>query len=108
MLLSNTQVSRICKAFENGLSANIKPSKTHLHELGQSGKFLGKLLGPLPRTGLSLIKILLKSLAKRVLIPLALTASGSATDATFQKKMFESGTTALIISNEEMNDIMKI
>ena len=42
------------------------------------------------------------------MIPLALTASGSATDAAFQKKMFESGTTALIISNEEMNDIMKI
>ena len=49
-----------------------------------------------------------KPLAKSVLIPLGLTAAASATDAAIQKKTFESDMTTLIISKEEMNDIMKI
>ena len=53
------------------------------------------------------MKNILKPLAKSVLIPLGLTAGASATDPTIHKKMFGSGFTT-IISNEEMNDIMKI
>ena len=52
LLLTNTQVSRLCKAFANGSSANIKLSETLLHKIGQSGGFLGRLLGPLQKTGL--------------------------------------------------------
>ena len=55
-----------------------------------------------------LIGNVLKPLAKSVLIPLGLTAAASATDPTIHKKMFGSGFTTLIISNEEMEDIMKI
>ena len=55
-----------------------------------------------------LIGNVLKPLAKSVLISLGLTAAASATDAAIHKKMFGSRTTTLIISNEEMNDIMKI
>ena len=47
-------------------------------------------------------------LSKNVLAPLRITAATSAIDAGIQKKMHRSGTTTLIISNEEMNDIMKI
>ena len=47
-------------------------------------------------------------LARSVLIPLGLTAAASATDAAIQKKIHGSGTTALIIANEEMEDIRKI
>ena len=47
-------------------------------------------------------------LAKNVLAPLGITAAASALDAGIQKKIHGSGTTTLIISNEEMNDIMKI
>ena len=54
------------------------------------------------------MKNALKPLAKSVLIPVGLTAAASATDAVLHKKMFGSGTTRLITSNEEMNDIMKI
>ena len=54
------------------------------------------------------MKNVLKPLAKCVLIPLGLTAAVSATDAALHKKMFESGAARLIISNEEMNNIMKI
>ena len=52
------------------------------------------------------MKNVLKSLA--VLIPLGLTVTSSARDAAIHNKMFGSGMTTLIISNEEMNDIMKI
>ena len=58
--------------------------------------------------GLPLIKTTLTSLTKIVLIPLGLTAAASATDASVLKKNCGSGTTALIISNEEMEDTMKI
>ena len=83
LLLTNTQVSRLCKAFANNSSANIKLSKTELSKIGQSGGFLSRLLGPLLKSGLSLMKNLLKSLAKSFLIPLALTAVASAIDGAF-------------------------
>ena len=47
-------------------------------------------------------------LAKNILAPLGITAAALAVDAGIQKKIHGSGTTTLIISNEEMNDIMKI
>ena len=114
MLLTNTQVSRLCKAFANGSSANIKLLKTH--KIGQSEGVLGRLLGPLLKTGLALIRNVFKPLARSILIPLGLTAAASATDAVVLKKMFGSGArpldlgkrVTLIISNEEMNDIIKI
>ena len=83
LLLTNTQVSRLCKAFANNSSANVKLSKTELSKIGQSGGFLSRLLGPLLKSGLSLMKNLLKSLAKSFLIPLALTAVASAIDGAF-------------------------
>ena len=69
---------------------------------------LGRLLGPLLKTGLVLTGNVIKSLAKSVLISLGLTATASATDVAIHAAMFGSGITALIISNEVMNDIMKI
>ena len=75
----------------------------------QSGWFLGRLLGPLLKTGLPLITNVVKPLAKRVLIPLGLTAAASAADAGIHKKILGSGhNTTLIISNDEMNDIIRI
>ena len=47
-------------------------------------------------------------LAKNVLALLGIIAAASAIDAWIQKKMHGSGTTTLIISNKEMNGIMKI
>ena len=79
-----------------------------MHKIGQSGGFLGRILGPLLNSGLPLIGNVLKPLTTSVLIPLGLTASASARDATIHKKIFGSGVTTLTIFNEEMNDIMKI
>ena len=83
-------------------------SKTQLQKIGQSGRFLGRLLGPLLKPGLSLMTNVLKALAKSVLMLLWLTAAASATDVAIHKKMFGTGTPTLIIANIEMNDIMKI
>ena len=55
-----------------------------------------------------LIGNVLKPLAKIVLISLEFTAAAAATGAAIYKKGFGSGMTPLIISNEEMNDIIKI
>ena len=82
--------------------------KTRLHKIGQSGGFLGRLSGPLLKTGLPLMKNALKPLAKSLLIPLGLTAAASATDAVIQKKIFRSVMMTIVVSNEEMDDTMKI
>ena len=52
----------------------------------RSGGFLGRLLGPLLKRGLPLIKIAIEPLAKSVLIPLGLTAAASAADVGIHKK----------------------
>ena len=95
-------------AFNNNRSTDIKFSKAQINRIIQSGGFLGRLLGPLLKTGLPLIKNIIKPLAKSVLIPLGLTAAASAADAGRLKKILGSGNTTLIISNEEMDDIIKI
>ena len=75
LLLTNTQISRIYKAFGNNSSAIIKLSKTQLHKIRQLGRLLGTFPGPLLKSGLSLMKSVLKSLAKSVLIPLTQLAA---------------------------------
>ena len=86
LLLANRQVANFRKAFANNSSVNIKLSKTQLSKMIQSGGFFGKLLGPLLKTGLPLMKNVIKSLAKSVLIPLGLTAAASAADTGIHKK----------------------
>ena len=86
LLLTIRQVSNLCKAFANHLSTYIKLSKTRLSKMIQSGGFLGRLLGPLLKTGLPLISNVIKPLAKSVLIPLELTTTASATDVGKHKK----------------------
>ena len=78
-------------------------SKAQISKIIQSVGFLGKILGPLLKTGLPLLKSVIKPLGL-----LGLTAASSAIDAGVQKKIYGSGTTTLITSNEETNDIMKI
>ena len=109
-MLTNRQVLNIRKAFAKNTSTGIKLSKTQLSKIIQSGGFLGKLLGPLLKTGLPLMKSVIKPLVKSVLIPLGLKVAASAEDVGIQKKILGSGhnNTTLIISNDEMDDILKI
>ena len=83
----------------------MKLSKTQLYKLGQSGGFSGRLLRPLLKTGLPLMKNVVKPLAKSVLIRLEST-SAATKDTAIHEKTF--GVITLITLNAEMNDIMKI
>ena len=86
------------------MSTDIKLSKTHISKIIQSGGFLSSLLSKLPGP---LMKAALP-LAENILDPLGIRAAALAIDTGIQDKIHDSGTTTLIISNEEMNDIMKI
>ena len=86
------------------MSTDLKLSEAQISKIIQSGGFLGSLLsklaGPLMKVAVPL--------AKNILAPLGIIAAASAIDAGIQKKIHGSGTTTLIISNEEMYDIIKI
>ena len=66
LLLTNRQVSNFRKTFAKNSSTDIKLSKIQLPKMIQSGGFLSRLLGPLLKTGLPLIKNVIKPLAKSV------------------------------------------
>ena len=111
LLLTNRQVANLRKAFAKNTSTDIMLSKTQLSKMIQSGGFLGRLLSPLLRTGLPLMKSVIKPLAKSVLVPLGLAAAALATDAGIHKKTLGPGhnnNTTLIISNDEMDGILEI
>ena len=86
------------------MPTDVKLSKAQISKILQCGEFLGSLLSKLSGP---LMKIAVQ-LAKNILAPLGITAAASAIDAGTQKKIHGSGTTTLIISNEEINDIMQI
>ena len=112
--LSNTEIKaiiKVTKSLENRRILLKGPTRKSTGEEGGILHFLRTLI----KAGLPLIKIVLSPLAKTILTPLGLTAAASATDAAVHKKMFGSGfpldlssrMTTMIISNKEMNDIMK-
>ena len=107
LLLTNRQVSNLRKAFVDKSSTDIKLSKNQISKLIQSRGFLGRLLCPLLKTGLPLIKKVIKPLIKSVLIPLGLTAAASVAAAGIHNKLLGSGRTTLIISNDQMKDVIK-
>ena len=117
-------MANLRKVFTNYLSTDIKLSKTQLSKMIQSGGFLGRLLGPLIKTVLPLIKSVIKPLAKSVLIPFGLTAAALAADAGIHKNILGSwhnhpsnnnnnnnsnnNKTVLIIPKNELEEIIKI
>ena len=112
LLLTTRQKTKLRNAFNNKMSTDLKLSKAQIFKIIQSGGFLGSLLSKLAGPSM---KVAIP-LTKTVLAPLGITAAASAIDAGIQKKIRGSGcpsssasrTTTLIISNEEINDIMKI
>ena len=96
--------TRLRNAFNNNILTDLKLSKAKISKIIQSRGFLGSLLSKLVG---SLMKVAIP-LAKNLLVPLGITAAASAIDAVDQQKIHGSGTTTLIISNEEVNDIRKI
>ena len=104
LFLTKRQKAKLRNAFNNNIPTDLRLSKAHISKIIQSGGFLGSLLNKL--TG-PLMKVAVP-LAKNILAPLWITEAASAIDAGIQKKIHGSGTTTLIISNEKMNDVMKI
>ena len=100
LLLTTRQTTKLRIATENNMSTDIKLFKAQISKIIQSGGFLesllSKLVGPLMKVAVPL--------ARNILAPLRITAE----DGAIQKKIHGSGTTTLISSKEEMNDIMKI
>ena len=86
LLLTTRQKTKTRNAFNNNMSTDLKLPKAQINRIIQSGGSLSKLLGPLSKTGLPLIKNVIKPLAKSVLISLGLTAAASAADAGINKK----------------------
>ena len=103
LLLTVRQKIKLRNALNNKLSSDIKLSKAQISKIIQSGGILESLLSKLASR---LMKVA-APLAKNILSPLGITAAASAIDAGISKKIHGSGTTTLIISGEEMNDIMK-
>ena len=108
LLLTTRQETKVRNAFDNNTSTDLKLSEVQISKIIQSGGFLGRILGPLLKTGLPSIKSVIKPLPKSVLIPLGLTAAASAADAGIHKKILGSRNRTIIFSNEEKNEIIKI
>ena len=101
--LTTRQTTKLRNAIENNMSTDIRLSKAQISKIIQSGRFLGKLLDPLLKTGLPLLKI-----SHKTTWIIDLTAASSAIDAGVKKRYLVLETTTLVISNEEINYIMKI
>ena len=91
LLLTNRQISNLRKVFANNSSDDINLSKTQLSKMIQLGGLLGRLLGPLLKTGFPLMKNVIKPLAKSVLISLGLTAAAWGADVGIHKKNIRIG-----------------
>ena len=101
LLLTNRQAANLCRAFANHTSTDIKLSKAQLSKM-QKGGFL-RFLAPLLKSVLPLLKSVIKPLGMLVLTAAALT-----TDAIINKKILGSGNhRTLIISNDDMQDLLK-
>ena len=86
LLSINIQVPNFRVGFANNSSNDINLLKCQLCKVIYSGGFLGGLLGPLLKTGLPLIKMVIKPLIKSVLIPLGLTTAATVAVARIHKK----------------------
>ena len=104
LLLTTRQKTKLRNALKNNMSTDLKLSKAQISKLIQFGGFLGSLLsklaGPLMKVAVSL--------ATNILARLRITAAASAIDVGIPKKTHSSETTTLIISNEEVNNIIEI
>ena len=104
LLLTAGRNAKLRNAFNNNMSKGLRLSKAQIYKITQSGGFLGSLLSKLAGPLMNLAF----PLAKNILAPLRITAAASAIDSGIQKKTHGSETATLIISNEEINDIMKM
>ena len=107
LTITNNEVEDVIKVIRSLGNKEILWKRTTEKNVCQKGTFR-IFLGQIITFRLPLVKNVFTSLAKMVLLPLKLMTATSAIDVAIQKKTHKSGMTTLIISNEEMDDIMKI
>ena len=104
LLLTTRRTTKLRNTIDNNMPTGIKLPNTQISKIIQSGEFLPALFsniaGPLMKVAVPL--------AKNILATLGITAAGGAIDAEIQKNIYGSGTTTLRVSNEAMDDIIKI
>ena len=106
LLLTTSQKAKLRNVFKNNVSTDIKLSNAQISKLIQSGELLS-LLVLLSRLEGPLMKVAVP-LPENILARLRITAAASGINAGNQKKIHGSGSTTLIMSNKELNGIMKI
>ena len=104
LLLTTRQKTKLRNTFENNMSTDIKLSKAQTSKIIQYGGFLGSSL--LIKIAGSLMKEAV-SLAKNTLALLGTTAAASVVDAGIKKIHVSGNKTTFIVSNDELNDILK-
>ena len=107
LMLTNNEIKYITKVIRSLEKRRILLKGSTKKISSREEGFLN-FLRPLMTAGLPLMKNIHASLVKKFLMPLGLTAVASATDAALQKKIFGLGMTALMISNEEMDDMKSV
>ena len=107
-VLTNGKIESFCKTLTYDFSANMKLSTTHFSKKIYVGEFPGTNIGTLMKAGLPLIKNIIKPLAKGLPVPLRLIAAAPPPDASFLQIILVSGTTPLLISSKEKEDVKKI
>ena len=104
LYLTQKQMEKFIEKIRNNMSTDMKLIKVQMNKILKEGGNLGRLL-------ISFLPKLIKTailLGKNILAPLGLNAAMSATDAAAQKKIYGSGLTTLIISNDDLDDLLKI
>ena len=104
LYLTQKQMEKLIEKVRNNMSTDIKLSKVQINKIIKAGGNLGTLL-------MIFLPKLMKpaiSIGKNILGPLGLSAAMPAADPAIQKKMYGLGNTTLIISNDDMKDLIKI
>ena len=106
LLLTRRLGTKLRNAFENNMPTDIKLSKAQISKIIQSGEFLGSLLSklasPLMKIAVTLVKKYFSSIRN------SSCCFSNRCKSSKKKNIHGTGTTILIISSKEMNDIMKI
>ena len=108
LVITDREVSKLCKAFANNSSANEKLLKTQISKIKQSGGFLGKFLKPLMKICFLLMKNVLTHTCKKFSRTIRINNSSISNICSFWKENFQIWNDNVVNSNEKTEDTMKV
>ena len=107
-MITDREVSNLCKAFSNNSSANEKLLKTQISKIKQSGGFLGKFLKPLMKICFPLMKSVLTHICKKFSRTIRINSSSISNICSFWKENFQIWNDNVVNSNEKTEYAMKV